>query len=91
MQANYSLSLQTVETEETTHPVLLYIQDHAISLHYQWWKDKATGLYYRTFDVNLENGLLDVEMGTKICGNFDELDEDYINCIMQVYNALTAN
>jgi len=30
-------------------------------------------------------------MGTKICNSFDDLDEDYINCVMQVYNALTAN
>ena len=91
MQTNYSLSLQTVETEETTHPILLYIQDHVIGFYYQWWKDGGTGLRYRTFDVHLENGLLNVEMGTKICNSFDELDEDYINCVMQVYNALVAN
>ena len=91
MQTNYSLSLQTAETEETTHPVLLYIQDHATGIDYRWWKDKQTGLYYRVFDVYLENKTLNVEMGTKICNSFDELDEDYINCIMQVYNALVAN
>ena len=91
MQTNYSLSLQTVETEETTHPVLLYIEDHATGMDYRWWKDKQTSLYYRVFDVYLENKILNVEMGTKICNSFEELDEDYINCVMQVYNALVVN